>query len=265
MAAPFEPTDYVRAPIITVSSGVSLAIALADACPKAAPANVKKAAKHLRKTAEKARADLAERNRVLGAFSEEDSRVLDNEADRAWGGLRMRIQGMAMLLASKFPKAKRAAELDVLLFADGMEFLKAEYGSQSTGMAAILNRIDADGLQADIDAIAGDEFLKAVRDVQPRYEAMVSERLRRDKATGQNLLETTRGLQAAIVNYATKVLGTIEHDDPDTVEAARVALLPIANHREAAAVRDAAAVARAQRGAPEAPAGDAAKPSSEPS
>ena len=35
--------------------------------------------------AEKARADLAERNRVLGVFLDEDSRVLDNEVDRALG------------------------------------------------------------------------------------------------------------------------------------------------------------------------------------
>ena len=256
MAAPFEPSEYVRSPIITVSTGVTLALALVDGCPKAAPANVKKASKHLKTLAEKARDDLANRNRVLGAFSDEDSRELDNEADRAWGGLRMRILGMGMLLPDAFPKAKRAAELDALLFTGGMEFLKAEYSSQSTSMGAILKHIDEDDLQADIDAIAGPEFLKALRDVQPRYEAMVSERLRRDKAVGQNLLETTRGLQAAIVNYASKMIGTIDHEDPATTDAARVALLPIANFREAAAVR----VRRAAPGEPAADASAETKP-----
>ncbi len=56
-------------------------------------------------------------------------------------------------------------------------------------------------------ALIGAEFLQAARAIQPRYEAMVSERLRRDKVTGQNLLEMTRGLQSAIVNYATKLVG----------------------------------------------------------
>jgi hypothetical protein len=235
MAAPFDPSLYVRAPIITVASGVTLSFALADGCPKDAPANVKKAQKRLRATAEKAQDDLTARNRALGVYTEEDSRVLDNEADRAWGGLRMRIQAMAMLPAAQFPKAKRAAELDVLLFAEGSEFLKAEYAVQGPAMAAILRRIDEDKLAADADAIAGPEFLEAIRDVQPRYEAMLSERLRRDKATGQNLLETTRALQAAIVNYATKLIGTIDDDDLDTTETVRRALLPIANFREAAA------------------------------
>jgi len=250
MAAPFDPSEYVRAPIITTSTGVSLALSLVDACPKTAPPNVKKASKHLKTLAEKARDDLAERNRLVGVFSDEDSRDLDNEADRAWGGFRMRIQGMAMLSPDAFPEAKRAAELDVLLFAGGTEFLKAEYASQSTSMGAILKRVDQDELQSDVDSIAGPEFLQAIRNIQPRYQAMVSERLRRDTATGQNLLETTRGLQAAIVNYASKVIGTIDHEEPETAETARVALLPIANFRDAAA-------GRAQRAAPGEPAADA--------
>lgn len=58
MAAPFDPSPYVHAPTITVSSGVTLALALVDAAPKSAPANVKKAAKHLKTVAEQARADL---------------------------------------------------------------------------------------------------------------------------------------------------------------------------------------------------------------
>src|ERR1044071_1320060 len=113
MAAPsFDPSLYVRAPVVTVSTGVSLADGLVDACPKDAPANQKKAAKHLKATADKARDDLAERNRILGVYSDEDSRILDNEADRIWGGAKLRLTGMAMLQQDKYPKAKRAAELD---------------------------------------------------------------------------------------------------------------------------------------------------------
>lgn len=147
----------------------------------------------------------------------------------------MRIQAMAMLPADSFPKAKRAAELDALLFVEGGELLEAEYAVQGPAMAAILQRVDEDMLASDIDAVAGPDFLKAVRDVQPRYEAMLSERLRRDKALGQNLLETTRGLQAAIVSHATKLVAMIDEDEPESTEVVRRALLPIANFREAAA------------------------------
>ena len=237
VAAPFDPSPYVHAPTINASSGVTLALALVDASPTSAPPIVKKAAKYLKTVAEKARADLAERNRQLGVLSEDDVRALDNEGDCAWGGLQQRLGAMAMLSPERFPQAKRAAELSVQLFPEGMEFLKANYATQSTKMASILEHIDMARLDAEIDALAGKEFLQAIRHVQPRYEAMVNERLRRDKVTSQNLADTVRAIQGAIVNYASKVIGTIEHDEPDTAEVARLALLPITNHRDAAALR----------------------------
>ena len=230
------------APNVTVSTGITLASALVDACPEDAPANVKKAAKHLKSVAALARANLAARNRELGTFPDEDSRALDNEADRCWGGLRLCIQGRAMLPPELYPKAKLAAEIDAKLFAQGTEFLKSEYASQSSSMAVLLQRIDDDGMAKDINALVGPDFLTAIRAVQPRREAMVKERLRRDSASGQNLTERVRTIQNAIVNYVSKVLGSVEHDDPATAEAARVALLPIVNHRDA--------VAAAQRSAP---------------
>jgi hypothetical protein len=258
MAAPFDASLYVRAPIVTASTGVTLAHALYDARPKDPPANITKAAKHLKSVADKAKADLAERNRKLGTFSEEDSRELDNEADRAWGGLRLRLQAMAMLDSNKYPRARRAAEIEAKVFAQGSEFLKAEYSAQSTTMASLLKQINDDGLSGDIDDIAGKEFLQAIKRVQPRYEKMVTERLRRDEAMGQNLADSVRAIQNAIVNYAQKILGTIEHDDPATTEAARLALLPIANFREAAA-RGAGAGASASE-EPAAPDGGEPKP-----
>ena len=207
---------------------------------------MKKAAVYLKSVAEQARADLAARNRQLGTFPDEDSRGLDNEADRCWGGLRLCIQGRAMLRPDVYPKAKLAAEIETKLFAQGTEFLKAEYASQSSSMAALLQRIDDDKMEKDINAVVGPDFLAAIRDVQPRYEAMVEERLRRDAASGQNLTERVRSIQNAIVNYASKVVGSVEHDDPKTAEAARLALLPIVNHREAAAVGQRAAPAGAE-------------------
>ncbi len=237
MDVPLDPMTYAHAPSVTVSTGITLAGALVDACPKDAPANVKKAAKYLGSVADLARADLAERNRELGTFPDEDSRVLDNEADRCWGGLRLCVQGKAMLRPELYPIAGTAAEIDAKLFVQGTEFLKTEYASQSSSMGVLLQMIDDDNMEKDINAVVGPEFLKAIRAVQPRYEAMVKERLRRDKASGQNLTACVRSIQNAIVNYASKVIGSVEHDDPKTAEAARLALLPIVNFREAAAQR----------------------------
>jgi hypothetical protein len=235
MSEAFDPTVYTRAPVINVSSGITLAQALVQACPKNAEAGVKKAAKHLKATAEQALADMTERNKQLGTFTEDDSRVLDNEADRAWGALRMRLQARTMIGEHDAAGAKRAADLDFTLFQGSSGFLNAEYAVQSSKMSAILKHVDDEGLAVELDHLAGTGFLAAVREVQPRYEAMVKERLRRDKASGRNLGTTVRALQTAIVHYATKVCGTVDLDDEPSAEAVRLALLPILNHRQSAA------------------------------
>ncbi len=265
MTEPFDRSMFATAPVITVSNGVTLAGALVAARPAGADAGMKKAAKHLKSVAETAQGDLVKRNSELGAVPDEDSRALDNEADRCWGAFRMRGQATAMLRPDVHPQARRAAVLDAKLFPQGTEFLKSDYASQSTSMATVLQTIAQEGLETDVHEVIGAEFLSAVRDVQPRYEAMVRERLRRDRAAGQNLFETIRALQAAIVNYAGKVIGSIEHDDPATVETARLALLPILNHRDAvaAAQRAGKSASAAATPAPGA-AGTAADPAAKP-
>lgn len=229
----FDAAPYAHAPPISVGNGVTLCRALVRACPDSAPANVKKARKSLEATADEAEAELTARNRALGAYPEEDSRALDNLADRAWGALRMRIDAMAMLDPSEFPLVSDAVELGARLFPSGTGFLSLDYAQQATAMSAELRLVDEDGLGKRIDKVAGPQFLAAVRGIQPRYERMVQERMRRDAATGQNLLETARELQAAIADYAQKVVGMVDRDDPDTVAVVREMLRPIDAFREA--------------------------------
>src|SRR5690349_19631182 len=119
MTESFDRTAYVKAPVITVSTGIALASALIAASPAGGPPHLKKAIAHLKTVSEQARRDLADRNRQLGAFPDEDSRGLDNEADRCWGALRLRGQAMAMLPVATFPKAQIAADLDAKLFPQG--------------------------------------------------------------------------------------------------------------------------------------------------
>ena len=48
MSDDFDPTPYVRPPVIDVASGVALGVALLSALPKDAPEGVRKVAKKLR-------------------------------------------------------------------------------------------------------------------------------------------------------------------------------------------------------------------------
>lgn len=228
---PFEPYLYTRAPAVTLASGIVLAQALVAACPDIMPPPVKKAVKQLAKVAAAAQQAWADRQRDLGIVPDANSRALDQEADGSWGNLRGRLQSYAGLPVALFPRSRRAQEILDSLFGDaGLGFLRDTYVLQWSAMSVLLKRIDDEGLAADIDKLAGPEFLQHIRNVHPRYEAMVRTSLQRESGSA-NLLEHVRLIQRAIVTYATRVCGTVEDDDNDSAETARDALAAIEKMR----------------------------------
>jgi hypothetical protein len=228
---PFEPYLYTRAPAINLASGIVLAEALVAACPDIMPPPVKKAVKQLAKIAAAAKQAWADRQRVLGVVPDADSRALDQEADGGWSNLRSRLESYAGLPVALFPKARRAQEIVDSLFGDaGLGFLRDTYVLQWSSMSLLLKRIDDEGLAPEIDKFAGPEFLQHIRNVHPRYEAMVRTSLQRESGQ-QNLLEHVRLIQRAVVAYATRVCATVEDDDDASAETARDALAAIEKMR----------------------------------
>lgn len=256
---PFDPSLYVRPQMLTLASGIVLAQALVAACPAIMPPPVKKAAQHLHKVATTAQQTWADRQRESGLGPDEDTRVLDQEADGSWSNLRARLLAYAGLPVALFPRARRAQEIVDTLFGDaGLGFLRDNYILQWSTMNVLLKRIDAEGLAADIDIIAGPEFLQHIRNVHPRYEAMVQAALQRD-AGQQNLRDQVRLIQRAVVAYATRVCATVEDDDVSTAETARTALAAIEKMRLMAASKRAS-----NAGADDTTAAPAAEPTAAP-
>jgi hypothetical protein len=221
----FDSANYLRAPILSIATAITLPAVLVAACPDDAPPNVKKACKKLAKAGEAAQNAWAERQRVAAQSPAIDGPAIDVEADASWSALRMRLEAYALLPVKRFPHAARATDLIALLFgAGGLSFLKEKYPAQFAAMDTLLQRIDAEGLADDIDELAGPMFLRQIRAVHPRYDAMVKAMLQREDANGDSLLDHVRAVQRAIVDYATKVVATTDEDDPATIERARVAL-----------------------------------------
>ncbi len=223
---------------MSLEGGIALCRSLVDACPASMPKSVMKGAQKLAASADKAQTALALRQRTLGILSDEDARVVDQSGDSSWGALRGRIINYAALPMDEYPDAVRAGELMTILFnTEGLTFLKEAYPVQWTTADTILKRIDEDGLQADIDRIAGKEFLENVRKRHQHYGQMVKGMLMRAEGEAVNLSSEIRALGRAIVEYATKVCATVEDDDPATVAPACEALRPLDLFREAAARR----------------------------
>lgn len=233
----FDPATYTRAPVLTLATGVSLCRALVDAAPGDLPAAAKKAAQRLKQAADAAQSAWAGRQRDQNASSDEDSRALDQEADSAWSGLRLRLLGYAALPSSE-PRSPRAAKLLSTLFgSDGLSFLKSAYPEQLASMGTLLQRIQDEKLTREIDELCGTEFLPCLRGVQSRYERMVNVALRRSNASADDLGSHRRILSRAIVDYATKVCATAEPEDTKSIENVLRALRPLDAFREASASR----------------------------
>jgi hypothetical protein len=237
--SPPDPTLYVRAPMMTAESGIALSRAVVAACSKDFPASIKKSAKKITEAADHAQAALAFRQKAVGKVSESDARLVDQLGDASWGALRMRLLGYGELPAAKFPDAQRALELVQELFGpDGLSFLKETYPVQWSTADTILKRIDDDNLHIDIDRIAGKEFLVNIRAQHKAYGAMVQSLLLREKSAGVNLAEHVRAMGRAIVDYATRVCGSVDEDDNEqAIAAVLAALRPLDAYREATARR----------------------------
>jgi len=219
---------------MTLEGGITLCRVLAEGCPKSMPASVKKAQKRLVEVAEGAQIAYTLRKKALGRGGEEDSRPIDRAGDNSWGALRGRLQAYTLLPVEVYPDAKRAAEILASLFGEaGLSFLTESYPEQYAIADSVLRRIDEEGFAVDIDRIAGKEFLENVRTQHVAYGKMVTGVLQREATLSEDLGEHVRAMGQEIVDYATKVIATVERDKAATILAARSALRPLDAFREA--------------------------------
>jgi hypothetical protein len=244
----FDPTPYLTLPRMTVVELLTLVDALHALIPKGSWPEVKLAAQRLLTASEEAQATMIERIRDSGRFSKEDVKF-DGFVDGVWGLFRDRLagwgrylnEGRARLaedeeldidLEALEARAERAAVIVELLFANGLEFLRRNYNEQSQLMANLLGVVEAEELDEELGELIGEELLPILRACQRRYEAMVNERLARDKNTTIGDLNEHRNIISRYVYlYTNAVIGTLNHAKPNTVESVETALLPIINVR----------------------------------
>ncbi len=247
-----DPINYVHAPRMTVEGGMTLCRVLGDACPASMPASVKKAAKRLFEIAEAAQFAYTLRRKTVGKSTIDDTRPIDRGADNSWGALRTRLQAYAMLPRETYPDAQHAVEILYSLFGEsGLSFLTESYPEQYAIADSVIRRIDGEGLATDIDRLAGTQFLENVRTQHATYGKMVQSVLQREDVLTDDLTEHVRAMGQGVVDYATKVLASIDRDKPATISAARSALRPIDAFREATQRRAASLPPQAPPATPE--------------
>jgi len=235
----FDASLYTRSPKIDVPGAIALSVKLLAATPAHAPAPVKKAAKALHQKTLKLQSIWKSRDRIDKRI---DARPFDVLADHTMSRLVSRIEDYAGLPEETYPLANRARAILATLFPTGLAFLKEDYPSQWAETQKRLDRIDEEGLAADINTIAGPEFLAEVRRVHILYGEAIGVTKSNSSSPVPSLTFPLREICTSITLYAMQ-LAAVRLDDEASDEqriAAREALRPLDEYRASAARRDAA-------------------------
>lgn len=227
MSDEFDPTPYVRPPVVDVPAAVGLSVALLKATPRPCSAEVRRAARRLRATAlalQQAWAQSGEKAPRL------DKRPADVALDNAWSALFGRLESYARLPVAQAPGAERAAELLAALFPQGLSFLKLPYASEWAESKQRLAQIDRQKLAPSLDALAGPEFLAVIRGAHAAYgDALGMTKALAAGPSPVGLAEPLRATTKALASYALKLCAMA--DDADSTAVVRRALRPLDEYR----------------------------------
>lgn len=227
--APLSITDYATAPRTSVSSAVSLGIALLTVVPKHAPQAVRFAATRLRGAV----VDLqGEWGRELAeATSDTLPRDADLRIDRVIRATSMRIEAYALLAPEHVPQAEPAKAVSARLFPQGLRFINLPYPEQWAHCQRLLETIDNDEqLAADLDALVGEPILTELRAAQAAYGDALGITSERTTPVVVPLIDRLNVVRAAIVGYALQIVA-MQDADPERIADARRALAPIDERR----------------------------------
>ena len=167
----------------------------------------------------------------------ENVRTYDIALDRRWGALRNRVAPWAESEDEEF--GERAEQLIELLFPTGLDFLNLPYAEQWAQSERRLQLIVDDGLEADINELAGERFLKRLREAHLAYGEVLGITKKKDvDVDSTSVLDSLRSLRSAIAGYARLVLGLVEDDDPKSIAEAEAALEPILRFRKSRSVAE---------------------------
>ena len=224
---------YVRAPVVDMAGAVALGVSLLSAMPKGAPPPVQSAAKKLRGSVIALQSAWGASTAPAPAVNK---RAADLAMDVAWGCLEARLGAYARLPAAHHPKSARAAEIHEALFAEGLDFLTLPFKSQWAEGQKRLDLIKEKGYAADVEALAGQEFLAEVKRAHKVYGEALGITKAEEAVPDVELAEPRREVGRSIVDYALQLLAYMS-DVPKAEGAVRKALKPIDDQRAAAARR----------------------------
>lgn len=233
---PIDPSDYARAPRLTVDMGLSLSKMLLMAIPDEPNPGIVMAANLLALSI----TELETKWNGQGKPTvPRDARPFDQRVDRSWNAIHARLTAWSVF-PDDDPDRLAAEALVERLFPTGLDFLKLAFLAEHAQSERRIQIIDAEELRDDLDRLVGEVFIDHLLEAHAAYgEVLGITTPAETPAPREPLGEPLRALGEAIVAYAMQVIAFAALS-PDHVEPAKRALQPIDAFRAAASRRAAA-------------------------
>ena len=219
---PIEIAHYVTPARFSAMRGLFLARALLDAAPPSPSDRIRAALVAIRDSGEQVRLTVDER----ATASPSNLRRLDVRVDTGWIGLRDALEAKARLTGTD--AANRAEAVLSQVFPSQGEFLRFTYPDQWAGSDVALTRIAERGLEPEIEALVGDEYLPFIRSAHQAFGTALG--LNDNTPEPQDtsaLRKALADLSFAIAEYGRLMVGELDRTDPESRERFLRAMAPL--------------------------------------
>jgi hypothetical protein len=130
-------------------------------------------------------------------------------------------------------RGERAKAILDTLFVDGTAFVQLDAESAWAEGNRRLLRIKAEKLDVAIDELIGEDFLKAAEHATAKLASAIGTGRSRALPSSTALSEALQRFARAVSAYGRGLAGTVDEDDPKSVERFMKAMAPVEQHRAA--------------------------------
>ena len=157
-------------------------------------------------------------------------RALGTRLGGAYVGGRLILDGLARVTTGE--KQERVTTLRLRMLPQGTKFVTAEYSELYTTSDHILRRVEELGLEPEIEALIGPDFLPFVRAQHAAFgEALGVGETAVDVPDGRAVAAQITALAEAIAAYGRAMVGWVDTDDEESLAAFQRAMAPLDRHR----------------------------------
>ena len=194
-----------------------------------APEDVVAAMQRLLEASATLQKDIATRERA-GSSADPRARAADRAVDDAWGAFQHWLLGWTRLPEGAHPLLADARGIYAALFPKGLQFLMLDFKDQWNESKQRLDHLREGDLESIVTQLGGEAFLEVLHECHLKYGEALQITARRGGGPPEADALVRHSLDAshmALREYVAQVAVTVRRTHQDSIERARVLLLPL--------------------------------------